>query len=292
MLTETMLDSVMDAAGRDAADQVSNETCELFSDVWRVMVQQVGLNSPMSVSSSTKADYMKHVICMPNVGLPPFPSAASAHSGSADSASAPKVTTNPADCRSKQNEDESLHLWGMNDAAGMVAEQHSECDESVGCVLSEVPGAGGLYRAQQRKKDKEREYLSRILSEAMQRHLRANSPPSGNVLPPRILEMKDATRSDVDAAPHPLAAGTCTLHGLRHMTHDTTTGTLSWTQHGFIARAKVDKLKRKLLAKRKVTLKSVARDPRLPSSAAHGFGRGTDCRYDRQSLGHPRCVSR
>jgi hypothetical protein len=37
-----------------------------------------------------------------------------------------------------------------------------------------------------------------------------------------------------------------------HVTRHTSSGTLSWTQHGYVARAKVEKKNRRLFAKRKV----------------------------------------
>ena len=76
------------------------------------------------------------------------------------------------------------------------------------------------------------------------------------------MEIKGAVMSDAETNPH--AAGAVASHVTRHTSHvtrHTLPGTLSWKQHGFIARAKVDKLNRQLLAKRKVTQEHLTCDP-------------------------------
>jgi hypothetical protein len=184
-------------------------------------VHQVGLNSPMSACSSTKADDKKHTFHV-HVGLPASLSKAAAEEGAHSSngaiASVLKESVSPASNRnrSKAIQDETLHRWAMEEAASIIAQQQAQSDDSVVDA-----GVAGLYKSHVHKKDKEREYVARIMSEAMQRHLRAHSPPSGEALQARILEMKGAARSDVEAAPHPLAAGTRShiLNNVQHKSH-------------------------------------------------------------------------
>jgi hypothetical protein len=67
--------------------------------------------------------------------------------------------------------------------------------------------------------------------------------------------MNGTNTTDVEVAPDPSAAGECIAHVTRHTSHlarHTSSGTLSWTEHGYVARAKVEKKNRKLFAKRKV----------------------------------------
>ena len=72
--------------------------------------------------------------------------------------------------------------------------------------------------------------------------------------------MRGVSSIDVDVMPEPLAAGACTCKHDAHSCTSHCTGTLSWKQHGYVARAKVDKQNRKTVAKRKVV--HVARDLR------------------------------
>ena len=185
------------------------------------MAHQVGLNSPMSTCSSTKAYDKKHVACVPNAGLPPFSptTVTSACGEDVEDRSALKASATPAaKRRSKQIEDESLHRWSMQEAIANIAEQQAQRLDSAGSAVSSAAldaGDGGQYNSSYHKKDKEREYIARILSEAMQRHLRASSPPAGEVLPSRNLEMKGSAICDGEAVPHPLA-GSRASRGPRH----------------------------------------------------------------------------
>ena len=155
------------------------------------MFYQVGLNSPISNCSSTKVDDKQHVICMPNVRLPssspPASPPAAACSSETDGAATSAASAFASKRRSNIN-DGALHRWAMDEAAGIIEEQQQRQAE---CEI----------RNQRQKRDKEREcttiaiiviivivitsipgdYVARILLEAMQRHLRAQSPPSGNL---------------------------------------------------------------------------------------------------------------
>jgi hypothetical protein len=224
------------------------------------MFYQVGLNSPISNCSSTKVDDKQHVISMPNVRLPSSSPPAAACSSDTDGA-ATSAASAFASKRRSNIKDSALHRWAMDEAAGIIEEQQqrqAECD----------------IRNQRQKRDKEREcttvtiiviivivitsipgdYVDRILLEAMQRHLRAQSPPSGNlplwcatlnpdsyiipgdVLPARTLEIKGAVMSDAETNPH--AAGAFASHVTRHTSH-VTRHTSHTTRHPVMEAARV-----------------------------------------------------